>query len=108
MIKKGSSKEEDIRFCLQRAETQLDSLTQKLTRPNVLKRHSQKSLFNQARIGLMEVRKLQFRYFPVTTHSLLRYNDCKIGKDGKIIRPIEKNNWRKHKRIKERKKLKSF
>jgi len=29
-IKKGSSKTEEIRSCLQKAETQLDSLTQKL------------------------------------------------------------------------------
>jgi len=97
---------EDIRFCLQRAETQLDSLTQKLLRRQP--KGKQDEFFKQARIALYEVRKLQFRYFPVTTHSLLRYNDCKVTPGGKLIRPIQKNNWRKYKREKEREKLEKF
>ena len=108
-IKKGSSKTEEIRSCLQKAETQLDSLTQKLVRPNVLKRHTQKELFNQAKIGLMQVRKLQFKYFKVETHSLLRYSDgSEILPDGKIKRNITKSNWRKYKKEKMRKQLKNL
>ena len=108
-IKKGSSKTEEIRSCLQKAETQLDSLTQKLLRPNVLKRHTQKELFNQAKIGLMQVRKLQFKYFKVETHSLLRYSDgSEILPDGKIKPDITKSNWRKYKKEKRRKQLKKL
>jgi len=101
-----SINKEDIRFCLQRAETQLDSLTQKLLRRQP--KGKEDEFFKQARIALYEVRKLQFRYFPVTTHSLLRYNDCEVRPDGTFIRPIQKNNWRKYKKEKEREKLKKF
>ena len=88
----------DIRRCCQSAETQLDSLSQKLNRAGVLDRHTQHSLFLQAKTALMEIRKIQFRYFPVNTLSLLRYIDCKFDENNKIIRPIQKSNWRKYKK----------
>ena len=93
---------EDIRFCLQRAETQLDSLTQKLLRRQP--KGKQDEYFKQARIALYEVRKLQFRYFHVTTHSLLRFNDCKFDEKGNMIRPMHKNNWYKFKKLQDIKK----
>jgi len=93
---------ESIRFCLQRAETQLDSLTQKLLRRQP--KGKQDEFFKQARIALYEIRKLQFRYFQVTTLSLLRYNDCKFDNNGKIIRPLDKNNWHKYKKLQDIKK----
>ena len=97
-----------IRNKLQGAETQLDSLTQKLARTNVLDRHSQHSLFQQGKIALMLVRKIQFRYFNVDTLSMLRYYDSKFDKDGKIIRHIQKSNWRKYKKEQDRKKNKKI
>ena len=97
-----------IKNKLQGAETQLDSLTQKLVRPDVLDRHTQHSLFQQAKIALMLVRKIQFRYFNVDTLSMLRYSDCKFDENGKIIRNIQKSNWRKYKKIQDRKKNKKI
>ena len=97
-----------VRNKLQGAETQLDSLTQKLVRPDVLDRHTQHSLFQQGKIALMLVRKIQFRYFNVDTLSMLRYYDSKFDKDGKIIRHIQKSNWRKYKKEQDRKKNKKI
>jgi len=97
-----------IRNKLQGAETQLDSLTQKLVRPDVLDRHTQHSLFQQGKTALMLVRKIQFRYFNVDTLSMLRYYDSKFDKDGKIIRHIQKSNWRKYKKDQDRKKNKKI
>ena len=93
---------EDVRFCLQRAETQQDSLTQKLQRR--MPKGKDDELARQAFIVLKEIRKIQFRYLPVTTHSLLRYNDCKFDKDGKMIRPLSKTNWYKFKKLQDIKK----
>lgn len=104
MKSKKRFNKEDIRFSLQKAETQLDSLTQKLIR-KFGKNHE---YFKKANIALRQVRKIQTRYLPVTTHSLLRYSDSKIRKDGTIESPLSKNNWRKYKRIKDRKKLKKL
>ena len=94
-----------IRNKLQGTETQLDSLTQKLARPNVLNRHTQNSLFQQGKTALMLVRKIQFRYFNIDTLSMLRYNDCKFDPiTKKIIRPLDKNNWYKYKKLQDIKK----
>jgi hypothetical protein len=95
---------ENMRFCLQRAETQQDSLTQKLN--NKLGKNDK--LTKQAFYVLKQIRTMQFRYLPVKTHSLLRYNDCLIAKNGKIIRPEHKNNWRKIQKEKKRKLLTSL
>ena len=94
-------KKEDVRNCLQAAETQQDSLTQKLYR-KLGKAHP---ISKQAFFVLKEIRKMQFRYLPVKTHSLLRYNgECEITKDGKIIRPLHKKNWNKFKKLQDIKK----
>jgi len=98
-----------IRNKLQGAETQLDSLTQKLVRPEVLDRHTQHSLFQQGKIALMLVRKIQFRYFNVDTLSMLRYYDSKFDPiTNKIIRPLHKNNWFEFKRLQDIKKGKQL
>ena len=93
---------EDLRFCLQRAETQQDSLTQKLQRR--MPKGKDDELSKQAFYVLKQIRKMQFRYLPVNTHSLLRYNDCKFDKDGNMIRPLSKNNWPKFKKLQDIKK----
>jgi len=92
----------EIESGLQRAETTQDSLSQKLQK-QLGKDHE---LTKKSYIVLKEIRKLQFKYFPVHTHSLLRYSDgSKITPDGKIQPHITKSNWRKYKKIKEREKL---
>ena len=95
----------EIESGLQKAETTQDSLSQKLQR----KLGKDDELTKKSYIVLREIRKLQFKYFPVHNHSLLRYSDgSEITPDGKIIPDITKSNWRKYKKIKEREKLEKF
>ena len=95
----------DMESTLQRAETTQDSLSQKLA--NRLGREDK--LTKESVYVLKQIRRLQFRYFPVKTHSLLRYSDgSQITEKGKIIPNITKSNWRKYKKIKEREKLKKL
>ena len=74
------------------AETQLDSVSQKLHRE---KHPEAKKVFRV----LVIIRTLQANFFPVKSHSLLRYSNCKIGPGGKILPPLDKKNWRKYRKL---------
>ena len=95
----------DLESTLQKAETVQDSLTQRISR----KLGKDDRMTKDAVYVLSQIRKMQFRYFPVHNHSLLRYSDGSVIRDdGTIQTDITKNNWRKYKKIKDRKKLRSF
>ena len=100
-----AKKDADIERCLQSAETLQDSMTQKLMKL-VGKRDP---LARDAFKVLVLIRTIQFRYYPVKAHSLLRYNDkyfdAKTGiKKAKELQPT-KHDWEKWKKIQDRKKL---
>lgn len=103
-VKENPINKENLRFILQRAETQQDSLTQKMQR-KLGKNHPYS---RQAFYVLTQIRTAQFRYLPVSTHSLLRYSDSIVTNDGKFIQRLSKCNWRKFKKIRDREKLKKF
>lgn len=89
---------------LQRAETVQDSLTQRMMR----QLGKNNKLSKDAFYVLKQIRKLQFRYVPVHTHSLLRYSDKSFNSKGEkqsVTHRPDKNNWRKVRKEKQRAKL---
>ena len=94
----------DLENTLQRAETVQDSLTQRMMR----QLGKDNKLSKDAFYVLKQIRKLQFRYVPVQNHSLLRYNDGVYDKKGNRVAKttrLDKHNWRKYKKDKEKEKL---
>lgn len=87
---------EECRIELQGIETLLDSSSQRLAH-----RHDYADQdVKQVTLALKKVRKIQSRYFPITSRSLLRQIDS-VDKNGNYKPQLSKQNWKKFKKLRD-------